>query len=68
VKVRLCGTPESQSPAFTREISAIAERFGLKETALAKAVRRGTVVFRLQSAPSPRVAARDREKKEKGPS
>jgi hypothetical protein len=66
VNVRLCGTPAAKQPAFNRDVTAIAQRFGLNETALTKAVRRGTVVLQLQSAAQPLLAARDR-KKEKRP-
>jgi hypothetical protein len=65
VKVRLCGTP-GPAPAFGRDVAAIAQRFGLDERTLAKAVRRGIVVLQMQSAAQTSLAARDRKKE--GPS
>ncbi len=64
VKVRLCGTPESRPAAFGRDVAAIAQRFGLNEAALAKAIRRGTVVLQMQSASQLGMAARDRKSEE----
>ena len=64
VKVRLCGTPYAKPPAFARDVAAIAQRFGLNEKALLKAVRRGTVVLQMQSAPKLSLAARDRKPEE----
>ncbi len=61
VKVRLCGTPETRPPAFARDVAAIAQRFGLDEAALAKAVRRGTAILQMQSASNVALAARDRK-------
>ncbi len=60
VKVRLCGTPGSQPPAFRRGVATIAERFGLDEAALAKAVRRGLVVLQMQAPSRKLLAARER--------
>lgn len=60
VKVRLCGTPATEQPAFGRDVAAIAAKFGLNERALKKAVRQGCVVLQLQSAQNASLAARDR--------
>jgi hypothetical protein len=60
VKVRLCGTPATEQPAFGRDVAAIAAKFGLNERALKKAVRQGSVVLQMQSAPNATLAARDR--------
>ena len=65
VKVRLCGTPESKPSVFTRDVAAIAQRFGLDEAALAHAVRRGTFLLKAQSASTAAVAARDRKREER---
>jgi hypothetical protein len=62
VKVRLCGTPATEAAAFARDVAGIAERFGLDEKALAKAVRRGKVILQMQSAATTLLAARDRKK------
>ena len=64
VKVRLCGTPAKEPKAFANDIAQIAEKFGLDEAALTKAVRRGRVGMELQSASRPRLAARDRKPEE----
>jgi hypothetical protein len=64
VKVRLCGTPDAEPQKFNSDVATIAERFGLKEAALAKAVRRGLVVLKMQPAANSLLAARDCKKEE----
>jgi hypothetical protein len=62
--LRLCRTPDEDPSGFQRDMKRIAERFGLDETALAAAVRRGQALQHLRQTPTASgtlLAARDTE-------
>jgi hypothetical protein len=61
--IRLCRTPQSDSPQFWEDITTLADRFGMNPTRLAEAVKRGRVLLRLRAAKAggALMAARDHE-------
>jgi hypothetical protein len=63
--VRLCRRPRA-GESFREDVRRIAERFNLREEAVAEAVRRADVIAALQNASSESglAAARDREDEE----
>jgi hypothetical protein len=46
--LRLCRTPRTEPPGFWEDVTRIAGRFGIDPQRLARAVKRGRVVRRLQ--------------------